>query len=160
MADPVALSSDIGTWLALVALIGIVGPLLLWRQARSERSQALNAIDSQNTGNVTKGLPFGRGIRVFRTINVAQLKFPPTPDIPFQVSVGAVTPSLSSSSGWVNLASLIDTYAPSLMKTNDILLYNKTAWLPCHRFWILAFGLRGRYGHRLDRGQAKRNINS
>ncbi|KAE9375193.1 hypothetical protein N431DRAFT_453865 [Stipitochalara longipes BDJ] len=76
MTDPISLTTDVAAWiavaLALIALVGIVGPLLLLRESRSERSQALNEVDSQH-GYVSKGLSLGRRGRIFHTVKVPDL---------------------------------------------------------------------------------------
>jgi len=154
MADPTGLTTDIGAWLTvllgLIALIGIIGPLLLLRQARSERSQALTLIDSRG-GYITKGLYFGKGIHLFRKFRVPQLQTPPDSSVSFTLSDSTTGPS---STGWVNLAALMEPYPPNVKRGYNIFIHNKGAWLPCNRFWILGFGLRGRYAHRRDQGKA------
>jgi hypothetical protein len=161
MVDAVGLSSDIGTWLAillaLIALIGIVTPLLLLRESRSERSLAINALDSRDTGFVTPGLPFRKGTRLFRKIRAPVLSAPPT--AAFSLRACVLAPGLDSKTGWINLAALVTAYAPEVARGDELEIINKKAWMPCHRFWILALGLRGRYGHRQDRGYEKVETN-
>lgn len=45
MADSTDLVGVIGTWvavaLALIALLGIIGPVLVWRAVRAEKTRAL-----------------------------------------------------------------------------------------------------------------------
>ena len=153
MADVLGLTSDIGTWLAillaLIALVGIVGPILVLRRSRSERNQALKAIYNQKTGYVTRSFLFG-----LHGINVPYLEEPPTFHTLSRPSRNVATLDVSSSSGWINLAALIEFYTPGLTRSNKIHIYGKCAWLPCHRFWIFAIGLRGRYDDRLDQGRS------
>jgi uncharacterized Tic20 family protein len=63
--DKIGLAGTISTWvaalLAIVALLGVVGPLLIWRANRTERQMALKAVDSElaeHEGFMTKGLKF------------------------------------------------------------------------------------------------------
>jgi hypothetical protein len=65
----------VGTWvavgLALFALLGVVGPLLVWRASKSARNRALAKLDekpSTSFGFVTPGLRFGPGTRLFRRL--------------------------------------------------------------------------------------------
>lgn len=166
MTDIVGLTSDIGTWLAillgLIALIGIVGPLLLLREARSDRSQALNAVDIKDTGYLTKGIAFRKGTRLFRKINVPLLEAAPSAALQFQFShfSSRIDKMPQSSTGWVNLAALITAYVPGIKRGKNLQIYEKKAWMPCHRLWILAIGLHGWYGHRKDRGHAIVDINT
>lgn len=152
MADVIGLTSDIGTWLAillaLIALIGIVGPILVLRRSRSERNQALKAIDSRKTGYVTRSFLFR-----LHDVHAPQLEKPPTFRTSLRPSDNVATLDLSSSSGWINLAALIEFYTPGLTRSNKIHIYDRCAWLPCHRFWLFAIGLRGKYGDRPDRGE-------
>ncbi|KAJ5761596.1 hypothetical protein N7533_003635 [Penicillium manginii] len=63
--DKIGLAGTISTWvaalLAIVALLGVVGPLLIWRANRTERQMALKAVDSElaeHGGFMAKGLKF------------------------------------------------------------------------------------------------------
>jgi hypothetical protein len=48
MSDPVALAGTIGTWaavaLAILALVGIIGPLLIWQASRDQRGILLSTL--------------------------------------------------------------------------------------------------------------------
>ena len=52
MAQSTELAGVIGTWvavsLALIALFGIIGPILLVKRAHSERNTALNSVDDKD----------------------------------------------------------------------------------------------------------------
>ncbi|KAK8085374.1 hypothetical protein PG997_006645 [Apiospora hydei] len=68
--------SAVGTWLAaglaVIALIGIVGPLLVWRARKSERNQAINALDqggAESFGYVGGGLWAGRQVHLLRQVS-------------------------------------------------------------------------------------------
>ena len=171
MTDAVGIAGTVGTWVAVffavVALVGIVGPLLVLYQTRSERFQALAAIDSPEY--ITKGFTPYNGYSFFRKGKVPVLKDPPRPGLTPEVHFfaipniknsihgaedGVVTQTTSSSTGWVNFASTIELYNLDFAKGDDLVFDRKQAWLPVHRFWLLAFGLRGRFADRRDKGKA------
>jgi len=57
MVDNLDLAGVIGTWVAVgfavVALVGIVGPILVWRKTTSERYKAITAVrDVDNVFNI------------------------------------------------------------------------------------------------------------
>ncbi|KAK7921330.1 hypothetical protein PG985_009352 [Apiospora marii] len=69
------LVSAVGTWLAVglavIALVGIVGPILVWRATKGERNRAINAIEegeAESFGYVGRGLWAGRRMRLFRRV--------------------------------------------------------------------------------------------
>lgn len=185
MADPLNIAGVAGTWVAaifaIVALIGIVGPFLIFQQTRSERYQALASIDGSQY--VSSGLTPRRGYSFFRKGRVPVLDQPPRPDIHapskfFAISgtgppVGhgrsrealdlenaITTQTTSSSTGWVNFASTVEMYKSDIPRADKLVIYGRQVWLPVHRFWLLAFGLRGRYGNRRDKGKASSSGNA
>ncbi len=168
--DPLNLAGVIGTWvaagLAIVALVGIVGPLLLLREKRSERFEALNSIDSQNTGYTRHGLKLRGKDRFFLRVKAPLLKDPPNPEKDFRktnqltVSDNARLQKERSNTGWVNLAAIMDTYTSDVPKGDALIIHQKQSWLPVHRFWLLAFGLLGRYSDRDDHGEVLNENNA
>lgn len=68
----------IGTWfaavVAIIALVGIVAPVLIWRASRTERHKAIAAIGTDSNGFVSKGLPLWSGIRMFQRVRAPKLK--------------------------------------------------------------------------------------
>ncbi|MCJ1390457.1 hypothetical protein MMC18_003316 [Xylographa bjoerkii] len=168
--DPLNLAGVIGTWaavgLALVALIGIVGPLILLREKRSERHEALNSIDSQRTGYIRNGLRLSGEGRFFFKVRAPLLTEPPNSKDHFskthlfESSDNVRLPTEISKTGWVNLSAIIETYSSGMPKGDNLILRQRQAWLPVHRFWILAFGLLGRYCKRDDHGRAVANGNA
>ncbi|MCJ1355004.1 MAG: hypothetical protein MMC33_004995 [Icmadophila ericetorum] len=129
--DPLSLAGVIGTWvavgLAVVALVGIVGPLILLR----ERSGA----------NATKlSIP-----SIARTLDTPEMN-PPNPEKYFrgtnrlQHFDNAGLQEENSKTGWVNLAAIIDAYTSDVPKGDVLIIHQKQSWLPVHRFWLLAFG--------------------
>jgi hypothetical protein len=165
MVDSLNLAGVIGTWvavaLALVALIGIVGPFLLLRETRSDRYKAVNAIDAKDTRYLSRGLklPGSRG-RLFMRVKAPLLSDAPGPNS-FQVEEGNSRKdkkrltNFSSTTGWIYLGLAIQTYSTGLRFGDSLIIRNQQSWLPVHRFWLLRIGLVGRYGHREDGGKKK-----
>ena len=81
MADGTNLAGVIGTWvavsLALIALFGVVTPILLIRRARSERHIALSSIDDKSKEYVHPGMKIPFLPAIARTIHVPNLQAPP-----------------------------------------------------------------------------------
>jgi pilus assembly protein TadC len=54
------IASVVGTWVAafvaIIALVGIVGPFLILRASRTERNKAIAAIDDENHQFIGKGV--------------------------------------------------------------------------------------------------------
>ena len=81
MAEATDFAGVIGTWvavsLALIALFGVLTPILLIRRARSERQIALSSIDDESNEIVRQGIkiPYLPGIA--RKINAPNLQVPP-----------------------------------------------------------------------------------
>lgn len=64
--DKISLAGTIGTWVAvfigILALVGVVGPVLVWRASRTESQVALKAVDSglaENWGFMMKACSYG-----------------------------------------------------------------------------------------------------
>lgn len=174
MVDALALWGTIGTWaavlLALVALVGIISLWLVLRAGLSERNRALTAVQDRRQDYVTKGIGFGREIRLRRKTKVPDLK--PSFDIPSDESpLGISGTSVASlpwvtggwngttcRTGWAKFCRLLDSYKTAdtvdeekrvISGTNGkLVIYNTQTWLPVSRYWILIAGLLGRYGDR------------
>ena len=73
MAEGTDLAGVIGTWVAvsltLIALFGIVTPILLMRRARSERYIALSKIDDESDEIVHPGIKIPFLPAIARTVN-------------------------------------------------------------------------------------------
>ncbi|KAJ9156323.1 hypothetical protein NKR23_g984 [Pleurostoma richardsiae] len=75
--DAVSLSSDVGAWVAglvaIVALVGIVGPYLALQASLSDRNRATNAVKDTPEKYVSRGFRLSKRLRVFRCIRVPDL---------------------------------------------------------------------------------------
>ena len=179
--DLVALTSDVGTWVAvlvtLVALIGIVGPYLALRASVSDSNRAMNAVKDDPGKYVGHGYKLTRGLRVWRRIRVPKLSpsyITNHPDTELLVPIGASTgvwtlkqvPDYHQwNSGWAKLAELIGAYCfrePTgasgserelgIPNGGSLEVVNSRTALVVHKQWILLLGLLGRYGKRADTG--------
>ncbi|KAF5644905.1 hypothetical protein F52700_2386 [Fusarium sp. NRRL 52700] len=156
MSKGTDLAGVVGTWvavaLAIVALIGVVTPWILLRESRSERFQAINSVDSQETGYIRGGLKLCNRRKYFRRVKVPMFMQPPKPGPGLKLHEPLSIDHLGSATGWVNLAVLLEAYGPRVPCGDQLLIFGGGSWLPVHRFWILTLGLLGRFGKRKDRG--------
>ena len=111
------LAGVIGTWvaagLAVIALVGVVGPVLVWKASQSNRNLGLDRLDeglATSGGYISKGVQFWSGKRLFRRIQAPILSSPP------QLSgwkpswkSGSPIPSRKSAM-WVQLGAVLQAY--------------------------------------------------
>jgi hypothetical protein len=163
----VDLVSAIGTWLAvglaLVALIGVVGPILVWRATKTEQNRALNEIDDEGAetfGYIGRGLWTGHKVRIFRAIRAPILTQEP------ELSADHLTLRLASqdqqpsdlSTDWIQFGSLVEGYGIRILRGDTLVVQNGHAFLPVHTSWVLLIGLVGRYGKWQDKGMLPSTI--
>jgi hypothetical protein len=60
-------------FIALVALIGIIGPYLALQASLSDGNRAMNAVQDTPQKYITHGFRLTRGLRIFRRIRVPDL---------------------------------------------------------------------------------------
>lgn len=163
--DLLTLLGVIGTWiavlLAILALLGIVGPLLVLRAFYSERNQALNSVRDLNGDFITRGIGFGHSFRVFHRVKVPKLV--PTVDwnnldafrIPSTERSWSLSPieSTSCRTGWARFCRLLSAYHFPLQKGGELAIKENETSLPVSKYYILIIGLLGRYGDRDDGGK-------
>lgn len=114
--------STIGTWLAvalaLVALVGILGPWLAIRAAFSNENRALNAVHDKHHVYISDGIQVRRDLRLFRRAKIPDLApqfHGNTAEIPQLVSQDAAVELLKFkqpqyrhwNTGWAKLCALI-----------------------------------------------------
>lgn len=161
MASGTDIASTIGTWvaafLAIVALVGIVGPLLVWRASRTERNRALAALDSgtaENGGYVSKGLLLWPNIRLFKKVRAPSLTKAPTIARQRQLWDEKTVLPDNASASWVKLGVVLRGYGVQYSTADCVIVENERLMIPMTRVWILLFGLIGRFGFRRDRGKS------
>ncbi|KAH7250363.1 uncharacterized protein BKA55DRAFT_738692 [Fusarium redolens] len=183
--DPVGFASNIGTWVAagvaIVALVGVVGPLLALQVSMSDKNRAMNAVQDQRQKYVSRGFRLTRGLRVFRRIRVPNLapgyitNEPDTAPLipPLNAALGRwgfkTRDYLPWNSGWAKMSELIESYQVrdgisngpvdlGVAKSGGTLeVVNSRTALVVNKHWILMLGLLGRYGDRVDKGILQRN---
>ncbi|KAF9772377.1 hypothetical protein IL306_009925 [Fusarium sp. DS 682] len=182
--DPVELTSNIGTWIAagvaIIALVGVVGPLLALQASMSDKNRAMNAVQDQQQKYVSRGFRLTKGLRVFRRIRVPNLapgyitNEPDTAPLipPLSAALGRwgfeARDYLPWNTGWAKLSELIESYEvrdgisngpvdlgiPKAGGTLEVV--NSRTALVVNKHWILILGLLGRYGERVDKGILQR----
>lgn len=185
--DAADVASAIGTWLAtviaIVALVGVVGPYVALQASLSDRNRAMNAVQDFSEKYVTRGYRLTRGMRVFRRIRVPNLSpsyitneaekkplVPPAATQGLWMLRGRNYQPFNT--GWAKLAELIGAYEVHEGKSDDAVdlaiprdgtleIVNSRTALVVSKHWILLLGLLGRYGKRSDKGVLyKRGIRS
>lgn len=162
--DRVSLAGTVGTWvavfLALVALVAIVGPVTIWAAARTERNKALHDAGDTKQPFIGSGFHFvGFDVRLFRRIRAPILDR--IPEKPVLVLDKARFIETKSRATWVQFASLLLAYGVTPERGDNLVIYHGKAILPVHRIWILIVGLTGRYTtkeSRLPKGKPERRL--
>ncbi|PNP78987.1 hypothetical protein FNYG_07649 [Fusarium nygamai] len=182
--DPVDLASNIGTWVAagvaIIALVGVVGPYLALQASMSDKNRAMNAVQDQQQKYISRGWRLTRGLRVFRRIRVPNLapgyitNEPDTAPLipPLSAALGRwgfkTRDYLPWNTGWAKISELIESYEVrdgisnrqvdlDVPKTGGTLeVVNSRTALVVNKHWILILGLLGRYGDRVDKGILQR----
>jgi hypothetical protein len=155
------IASTVGTWvavfLALFALLGVLGPILVWRASRTLRNQALARLDAglaENGGFVSKGLYFTKDIRLFRRVKAPILR--KEPQVQGHILTWNTNAKLpwQESASWVQLGAALRAYGLAYPLGDD-LMYTEDGrtQLPIKPVWLLVLGLQGRFGIRKDSGK-------
>ena len=151
------LAGVIGTWIGagvgLIALIGIVGPLLIWRATRTEHFKAVTAVGPDASGFITRGIKLWPNGRLFRRVRAPMIQQRPnfaSYNLAWDLSR---IPDRVSDAGWIQFGTLLKAYHITFSTGSRIELQRGKFYLPVHRVWILSIGLLGRYAEREDKGQ-------
>ncbi|KAK7968614.1 hypothetical protein PG996_002960 [Apiospora saccharicola] len=154
MSDSLDLASTIGTWvgagIGLIALIGIVGPALIWYASTRDKQKTLNAIGKENNGYLSRGYHLGPNIWLGRRVRAPVLREIDT------LKTFEALPKLDSAKiipfkaepSWVAYGSLLEAYGIPFEKGDSLFIMNTGPLLPLHPSWILVIGLLGRYSDR------------
>jgi hypothetical protein len=150
----------VGTWLAVglatFALLGVVGPLLVWRASKSARNQALAKLDkglSTSHGFVTKGIRFGPATYLFRRIRAPILTDTLRPPPEWKLNYTHTSLPSQESAGWVQLGAILRNCGMEYPRGDALILKHKSMRLPISTAWLFVFGLVGRFGSRSDTGE-------
>jgi hypothetical protein len=160
MSDAVEVGSLAGTWVAagvaIIALIGVLGPLLVWRAMRTERHQAIDRLSqggADTAGYVSTGVRVTSTIRLFRHFNAPNLRSAPSLCASTLNWDDNTTLVDSNSASWVQLGKMLECYNVECTKTRSLEIRDGQVWLPVHRIWFIIMGIVGRYGKRKDEGK-------
>lgn len=154
MSETLDLASTIGTWIGagvgIIALIGIVGPALIWYASTQERQKTLNAVGRDNNDYLSPGYHLGPNIWLFQRVRAPLLKH--AKSLGTFDTLPALDPSkmktIDTETSWILLGSLLEAYGISFQKGDSLLIKEGRTLLPIHPSWILAIGLLGRYSNR------------
>ncbi|KAL4948114.1 hypothetical protein BDW69DRAFT_189566 [Aspergillus filifer] len=157
-ANAIDLAGVVGTWIAvffaILALVGVVGPLLIYMNQRSQRTVALENVDDPARVYIGPGVRLCCSrARALRTVKVPILTT--SPNIPNLFSVmdnGRKMRSTASTTGWIMLSDVLWNYNFDLKYGDGLKFAETESYLPVHKNWILLLGLLGRYGVRKDNG--------
>ncbi|KIW19718.1 hypothetical protein PV08_00292 [Exophiala spinifera] len=148
-------SSDVaslaGTWVgagvALMALITIIGPILVWRASLTKRHKALAAIGRNNNRYLSDGIPFWPGIRFFRVLRMPQTavlrNF--TDEEWGDFDLGKLKTPPESPATWVQFGACLEAYGLRMKYTKDSAMHDGHFALPVHRSYLFNFLVLGRY---------------
>ena len=158
------IASVIGTWVAafvaIIALVGIIGPVLIWRASRTERHLAIAAIDDDNNTFKSRGIHAGPGIWLLQRMRTPILNIAPASlEESISLSLDTVKEPISTTN-WVQFGILLQAYGVRYRTGDRIEIRNSKTHLPVHKFWILLFGLKGRYSKRRDLARLRSGMNS
>lgn len=165
MSDGTDIASTIGTWLAVllasIALLGVVGPLLLWRAAKSTRNKALNSLEeggAETYGYVGHGIWTGQRVRLFRKVRAPILTSEPTLPVSNKLTYSTGPQPTHLSTDWVQFGSLLEAYSMIFTRGDPLVIESNRTWLPINSSWLLLVGLVGRYGRWADKGRLAKQI--
>ncbi|KAF4996987.1 hypothetical protein FDECE_12226 [Fusarium decemcellulare] len=181
--DLIDLTGNIGTWvaagMAIIALVGVVGPLLAIQASMSDRNRAMNAV-AQPQKYISRGIRLTKGLRVFRRIRVPDLapgyitnepdKSPLAATLHLALGRWALRPAEYTpwGPGWAKFSELIEAYEIRDETSNapvelgvpatggSLEIVNSRTALVVHKHWIMLLGLLGRYGDRADKGMLQK----
>ena len=128
------IASVIGTWVAafvaVLALVGIIGPILIWRASRTERHLAIAAIEDDNNTFKSRGIHAGPGIWLLQRIRAPMLDSPLASfEELVSLSLGMVKEPISSTS-WIQFGYLLQAYGEKYRTGGRLEIWNRKAYLP------------------------------
>ncbi|KAF2115757.1 hypothetical protein BDV96DRAFT_659036 [Lophiotrema nucula] len=160
MTQSTDVGSLVGTWVAagvaIIALLGVVGPILVWRASRTDRNKAIDLLSDEGAdsgGFVTQGIRVTSKIRLFRRFEAPELRASPSLRTPTLLLDDQVPTVSTNSASWVQFGRLLQAYHINFAKTGLLVIQDGQTWLPIHRSWILIVGIMGRFGKRKDSGK-------
>ncbi|KAG4441983.1 hypothetical protein IFR05_002551 [Cadophora sp. M221] len=104
------IGTRVAAGLGIIALVGIIGPILVWRASRTDRHKALDALENTNTDFISKGYKAGPNIRLDRIIKAPMLNTEPRQMIRNFVWNAASKRAAVESLSWVKLGLVLKAY--------------------------------------------------
>lgn len=158
MSESLDLASTIGTWVGagvgIIALIGIVGPAVIWYASTRDRQKTLNAIGRDNNNYLSPGYHLGPNIWLGQRIRAPMMKkadsVKPFDTLP-AFDANKINPA-DTEATWVLFGSLLEAYGVSFKRGDNLVIRGGKALLAIHPRWILTIGLLGRYSNLKVRG--------
>ena len=155
------LAGVIGTWvaagLALIALLGVVAPILIWRASRTERHQAIVRIGLRNYGYVSRGIPVWPGVRLWQTVRAPRInmakKFKDEEWNHFDMNRMRITNGeiADSPASWVSFGAFLGGYSVAFETDGDVAIKEGIAMLPVNKAFLMTFALVGRFSDEPNR---------
>ncbi|KAF3022478.1 hypothetical protein E8E14_010448 [Neopestalotiopsis sp. 37M] len=159
------LAGVIGTWvaafLAIVALVGVLPVVLLYRQSKTKKAQALALLDDPSGIYVTNTLRLG-SLHYRKIGKVPNLVSPPNTETLEYDPQWKRQLQNESTSGWINFSYVINAVFPNRDQSTDgddtnLVFQDGEAFLLVHRAWILVLAVLHCYAYRQDYGLPKEN---
>ncbi|KPI37738.1 uncharacterized protein AB675_210 [Cyphellophora attinorum] len=146
------LAGVIGTWvaagLAVIALVGIVGPLLVYRASRKERHRAITEVGRNNNSYISPGIPLWPGVRFWQQVRVPRLDKPKAFEDeewklfdPSRAHLSNPGPAPS----WVQLGASLQAYGVKYTADGNLFVNGGRAYLPVHQFYLHLLCIVGRF---------------
>lgn len=140
-----------GTWvaagLALVALVAVVGPILVWRASRTERHKAKARLGGKSNGYLTRGVPVWPGIRLWQSLRTPNTKaarmFQDEEWAAFDMTKIKSLPE--SPVTWVQFGTCLQAYGVKLRYSSDAVLNGDGFALQIRPSYLFNFLVLGRY---------------
>lgn len=140
----------IGTWvgagIGIIALIGIVGPVLVFLASRTERHKTLSTMGAETNGYISPGWHLGPNIFLGQRIKAPDLRERKFDGI-FNLDTASLK-AVKTDAHWVHFGVLLEAYGMTFARGGDISIKEGKTYLPVHPSWILAIGILGRYSSR------------
>ncbi|KAL2209806.1 hypothetical protein CC79DRAFT_462056 [Sarocladium strictum] len=154
MSSKLDLASTIGTWVAagigIIALIGIIGPALIWYASTRDRQKTLSRISNDNNNYISTGFHLGPNIWLRRRVHAPMLKDLVPGDALESLSTlqREKIKAVPTEPSWVLFGSLLEAYGVKFKLGDELVIRGHKALLPIHTSFLFVVGLLGRYADR------------
>lgn len=133
--------------LALIALVAVVGPIIVWRASRTERHNAKARLGRKSNGYLTRGVPVWPGSRLWQSLRTPNTKaarmFQDEEWAAFDMTKIKSLPE--SPVTWVQFGTCLQAYGVRLRYSNDAVLRHDGFALQVCPSYLFNFLVLGRY---------------